>query len=179
MNIRILDKSFAPFISSEEIDTLVSDVAKRINHDYAGKEITALVIMKGAFMFAADLVRRLTVPVTVEVLRASSYGTSMNTSGRITIDATLLEIQNRHVVIIEDIVDTGSTLVELIKHLSSYQPASVTVAALLSKPDMHRDGIVIDYVGREIPPKFVIGYGMDYAGQGRNLGGVYILDETT
>lgn len=174
-SIRVYDRTFTPFLHRTEIETLVSDIARRINRDFAGKELTVLVILKGAFVFAADLIRLLDMPVTVEVLRASSYGSAMSSSGTVVIDDSLVDVSERHIMIVEDIVDTGTTLVQLIKQLGGMNPASVTVTSLLSKPTQHHQELNIDYVGREIPAEFVVGYGMDYAGYGRNLDSIWVV----
>ncbi len=175
--IRVHDRTFRPYITTGEIAEMVRSMASRINTDFAGEELLALVILKGAMFFGADLLRELSIPVTVEFTRASSYGTSMNSSGVAVIEGLTADVANRNVLIIEDIVDTGTTIRELIKHLSGLQPKSITIAALLSKPSMHAETLTIDYVGREIAPDFVVGYGMDYAGQGRQLNSIWVLSE--
>jgi hypoxanthine phosphoribosyltransferase len=175
--IRILDKTFKPFISKEEIARCVDRMAVEINKRHAGNEVTVLVILKGALMFAADLLRKLEVPCTVEFLRASSYKNSIKTGGTVDIEEWIPDVTDRDVIIIEDIVDTGTTVRELIKHLGSYYPKSVSIAAILSKPEVHEDQIVIDYKGIDIPADFVVGYGMDYAGQGRQLDSIWVVDE--
>ncbi|NQW30027.1 MAG: hypoxanthine phosphoribosyltransferase [Ignavibacteria bacterium] len=176
--IRILDKSFKPYISAEKIEEAVVRIASEINKHHAGNEITVLVILKGAMMFASDLLRKLNMPCTVEFLRASSYRNSISSSGLVNIEDWIPDVTDRNVIIIEDIVDTGTTIRELIKHLSSYHPASVSVAAILSKPEVHEDQIAIEYVGINIPADFVVGYGMDYAGQGRHLNSIWVVDDT-
>jgi len=172
-SIRVHDRVFHPYISSEEIAVMVQRIADKINADFAGKELVLLVILKGAMIFASDLMRQIRVPVTVETLRAASYFTNMHSSGTVDIDDNVLDIEGRNVIIVEDIIDSGLTMVELVKHLSSYQPSSVSIAALLSKPEAHRDRVQIDYVGQEIPPYFVVGYGLDYAHHGRHLSGIW------
>ncbi len=176
--IRVHDRTFRPYIHREEIEDMVRDIAARINQDFAGEEITILVILKGAMVFASDLIRQLKVPVTVEFTKASSYGKAMTSSGALSIEGLFTEVADRNVMVIEDIVDTGTTIRELIKHLSGLQPKSVTIAALLSKPTMHIETpTAIDYVGREIAPDFVVGYGMDYAGQGRQLDAIWVATD--
>lgn len=176
--IRVHDRTFRPFIRKEEIEEMVQNIADAVNRDFSGRELTLVVILRGAMVFASDLMRRLNMPVTVEVLRAASYRDQMSSSGTVTLDDVVPDIVGRHVLIVEDIVDSGTTMRELIKHFSSYEPASLNVVALLSKPELHQGRIQIDYVGREIAPDFVVGYGMDYAGQGRNLDSIWIVDES-
>lgn len=173
------DRVFRPFIDSGEIAEMVSDIAGKINADFAGQELTVLVILKGSVIFASDLVRHLSIPVRMEFTRASSYGTGMQSSGSIVLEGLFTDVTERNVVIIEDIVDSGTTITELRKHLAALQPKSLTVAALLSKPAMHRETVTIDYLGRAIGPEFVVGYGLDYAEYGRHLDGIWVLDETT
>lgn len=177
--IRVHDRTFRPYISRDEIAAMVANIAERVNADHAGRELTVIVILKGAMIFAADLVRHLRIPCRIETLRASSYGSAMRTSGMVDLEQTLPNIEGRHVLIVEDIVDTGTTITELIKVLGSSSPAGITVAALLSKPDMHRETLAIDYVGREIAPDFVVGYGLDYAGYGRELDAIWVVTDTT
>lgn len=172
--IRVHDRTFRPYIHRHEIDELVGDIATRINRDFDGKELVVLVILKGAMIFASDLVRRLTVPCVIETLRASSYRDTMR-SGVLEIEEALPNVADRHILIVEDIVDTGNTIQELVKILSGMSPASVTVAALLSKPEAQSEPLVIEYLGREIAPDFVVGYGMDYAGYGRELDAVWVV----
>lgn len=179
--IRVHDRMFRPYISQSEIDDMVGQIATRINTAYAGEELTVLVILKGAILFASDLIRKIAVPVSIEFTRASSYGNGMTHSGTTRIDGLTGDISDRNVMIVEDIVDSGTTLRELVKHISALEPKSITITALLSKPDVHKDSITIDYVGREIAPDFVVGYGMDYAGYGRQLDAIWVVcdDETT
>ena len=153
-------------------------IANRINQDYAGKELVVLIILKGAMMFAADLVRRVTVPCVLETMRASSYRDGM-TSGFLELEDALPNVTNRHVLIVEDIVDSGKTITELTKVLGGMSPASISVAALLSKPSSQIEPMAIEYVGREIAPDFVVGYGMDYAGYGRELDAIWVVNPDT
>lgn len=173
--LTVHDRTFTPFITQHDVQQLVRTIASQINHDYQGKELVMLVILKGALVFAADLMRTLTVPVTVETLRASSYRNAMQSNGLVDVEDFLPDVSGRHVLIVEDIVDTGHTLRELVKRLSVLAPASVAVASLLSKPDEHRREVQIDYVGREIGREFVVGYGLDYAGHGRNLDAIWVV----
>jgi len=179
--IRVHDRMFRPYISQHEIDEMTSRIAANINAAFAGEELTVLVILKGAILFASDLIRKISVPVSIEFTRASSYGNGMTHSGTTRIDGLTGDIAGRNVMIIEDIVDSGATLRELVKHISGLEPKSITITALLSKPEVHKDSITIDYVGREIAPDFVVGYGMDYAGYGRQLDAIWVVcdDETT
>lgn len=175
--VRVHDRSFRPYIHREEIREMVASIATRINRDFAGQEISIMVILKGAMVFASDLIRQIRIPLTVEFTRAASYGTGMTSTGTLSIEGMLTDVSGRNIVIVEDVVDSGTTIREIIKHLSGLSPRSITVAALLSKPSNHHDTLTIDYVGREIAPDFVVGYGMDYAGQGRQLESIWVVSD--
>lgn len=177
--IVVHDKSFRPFISRDQISDMVDDIATRVNKDYAGSELTVIVILKGSFLFAADLVRRLHMPLVVEFARASSYGNAMSSSGVVHINGLTGNVEGRHVLIVEDIIESGTTITELKKHLSVLQPKSITVAALLSKPSEHIDAVSVDYIGCTIGPEFVVGYGLDYAEQGRHLADIWVHDPSS
>lgn len=176
--IRVHDRTFRPYIHRHEIDEIVSNLAARINRDFAGQELVILIILKGAMIFAADLVRKINVPCVIETLRASSYRDGMS-SGILEIEAALPNVTDRNVMIVEDIIDTGKTVIELTKVLSGMSPASITVATLLSKPASQIEPMAIEYLGREIAPDFVVGYGMDYAGYGRELDAIWVVNPDT
>lgn len=173
--IRVHDRTFRPYIHRHEIDEIIAGMASRINQDFAGKELVVLIILKGAMIFAADLVRKINVPCVLETLRASSYRDGM-TSGFLEIEAALPNVVDRNVLIVEDIVDSGKTIIELTKVLSGMSPASISVAAMLSKPTSQTEPLAIEYVGRAIAPDFVVGYGMDYAGYGRELDAIWVVN---
>ncbi|MBU3742440.1 MAG: hypoxanthine phosphoribosyltransferase [Candidatus Kapabacteria bacterium] len=176
--IRVHDRTFRPYIHRHEIDEIVSNLATRINRDFAGQELVVLIILKGAMIFAADLVRKINVPCVIETLRASSYRDSMS-SGILEIEAALPNVTDRNVLIVEDIIDTGKTVIELTKVLAGMSPACITVATLLSKPASQVEPMAIEYVGREIASDFVVGYGMDYAGYGRELDAIWVVNPDT
>lgn len=175
--VRVRDKVFRQFITRDEIAAMVRRIASEINADFAGQELVLLVILKGAMVFASDLIRELRIPVSIEFLQAASYHDSLHSKGHVELEDKVPDIEGRHVLIVEDIIDSGLTMKELIKHLSSYRPASVSIASLLSKPDAQQDRVQIDYLGREIPPCFVIGYGLDYGGHGRQYGGIWSVSD--
>jgi len=174
--IRVHDRTFRPYIGKAEIAAIVTSVASQINADYLGKELTVIVVLKGAMIFASDLLRHINVPCVVETVRASSYGARTSSSGIMELESAMPSVEGRNVLIIEDIVDSGLTIECLVKELSSALPSSITVAAFLSKPDVHGNRVQIDYVGRTIAPDFVVGYGMDYAGYGRELDAIWVVE---
>jgi hypoxanthine phosphoribosyltransferase len=167
------DHTFQPLIGSREIAAKVKSLARQIRKDYEGKRPLFLCILNGSFIFAADLVRATAIECEVSFLKLASYD-GTQTSGKV---ATVLgldrDIAGRHVVIVEDIIDSGITMRHLISDLGKMKPASLTLAVLLLKPDALQFPLQVDYLGFEIPNEFVIGYGLDYNGLGRNLSGIY------
>lgn len=157
-------------ISEEEVKTKIGELAELINRDYAGKELHLVVILKGSVFFASDLARQLTVPVTMDFMEVSSYGAGMVSAGKITVKQELdEEITGKNVLIVEDIVDSGNTLYHLRQLLQARNPESLKIVTLLDKAERRTADIQVDYCGFEIPDKFVVGYGLDYAQKHRNL----------
>jgi len=175
--VKIKDKEFSLSIKADEINNIVSKLAKKINKDYENKNPIFLVILNGSFMFASDLFKKLDIQCEISFLKVASYqGT--NTTGKVNTILGLTEnIEGRSVVIIEDIVDTGNTIYELIKILTPQNPAEIKICTLLFKPNAYKREIKLDYVGIEIPNDFIVGYGLDYDGFGRNLGDIYKIIE--
>jgi hypoxanthine phosphoribosyltransferase len=175
--LRIHDKNFKPYISEEEIRQKVKKLASNLKRDYQGKKPIFIAILNGAFIFAADLFKSLTIDAEISFIKLASYK-GMKSSGRVLTAIGLdIELFNRHVVILEDIVDTGKTLHEFLPQLWHQQPASLKIVALLHKPEARVFPVNVDYVGFEIPDKFVVGYGLDYNGLGRNTAAIYQLFE--
>jgi hypoxanthine phosphoribosyltransferase len=164
-------------VSAEEIDEKLSQMGAAISEDFAGKDLLLVGILKGAFVVMADLARHITIPVEFDFMAVSSYGSATKSSGVVRILKDLdQEIEDRHVLIVEDIVDTGLTLHYLLKNLSVRRPASLSLAALLIKDGVDRPPLDVAYEGFHIPPDFVIGYGLDYEGKYRNLPYVAVVD---
>ena len=176
-SLRVHDKWFDPFLTSEEIQARVSALAAQINNDYAGKNPLFIAILNGSFIFASDLFKKLTIDAEICFIKLASYKGSKSTGQVVTAIGLDNEIFGRHVVIIEDIVDTGKTLTEFLPQLHHQQPASMRIVALLHKPDANTFPVPIDYLGFAIPDKFVVGYGLDYNGLGRNIPEIYKLVE--
>jgi hypoxanthine phosphoribosyltransferase len=177
--IDIHGKRFRLFMTRDEIAHIVAELANQIRRDYAGKHPLCLIVLKGAIIFAADLLRQLAIPCSVETIRARSYGTEMTSSGTVQIEPPILELRGREVLLIEDIVDTGLTLRALVRFIEEHQPASLRIVALLAKPAARTLRVPLAYIGKEIPPVFVVGYGMDYAEAGRELPDLYALADAT
>lgn len=164
-------------VSAEEIDAKLSEMGAAISADYAGKDLLLVGILKGAFVVMADLARHITIPVEFDFMAVSSYGSATKSSGVVRILKDLdQEIEDRHVLIVEDIVDSGLTLNYLLRNLSVRKPASLALAALLIKDGVDRPPLEIAYEGFHIPPDFVIGFGLDYEGKYRNLPYVAVVD---
>lgn len=163
-------------ISEEEIEKIVKGLGEKISEDYAGKEILLVVILKGSLIFAADLMRYITVPVKLDFMQASSYGSGMESSGIINIKKDLEnDAAGKHILIIEDIIDSGNTLAKLKHILKDRGPASVKICSLLSKPSRREMEVEVEYIGRDIPDEFVVGYGLDFDEKYRNLPYIGIL----
>ena len=168
-------KMFKPFISKERIAELVEQLADKINKDYEGKNPHFIVVLNGSFIFAADLLRKVTVACNISFIKLSSYS-GTNTTGDIKVDLDLRKgMFNEHVVIVEDIIDTGNTLEFLMEKLVYHKAKSLAVASLLLKPEAYKKKYPINYCGMEIENKFVIGYGLDFDQHGRNLPSIYEL----
>lgn len=166
--------------SEQEVADRICEIAAQINKDYEGKEIHLIGILRGGCFFMCELAKRITVPVTIDFMSASSYGMSTTSSGEVKIVKDLEEsIVGRHVIVVEDIIDTGRTLSHLLKMLEERGPASLKLCTLLDKPDRRVTEVKIDYNGYSIPDEFVVGYGLDYAQKYRNLPyiGVVEFDE--
>lgn len=165
-------------LSEEQIQARVREMGAELNREYAGKEVLVIGILKGAFVFCADLLRTLTVPTQVDFMAVSSYGNATESSGVIKILKDLdTPVEGRHVLLVEDIVDSGLTLRYLKEYLSHQNPASLKVAVLLDKPTRRKTEVAVDYIGFEIPDEFIVGYGIDYAEQYRHLPYIGIIGE--
>ncbi len=171
--MQIHDRTFEPFISVKEIQSAVSRLAQAINIDYSGKELVVIVILKGGFIFAADIVREIEIPCRIELLFAKSYGSSMTSSGTVEYVLPDYQIANKHILIVEDIIDTGLTLSAITTALQKSSPASLEIVTLISKPSMRKIDIPVKYIGIEIPPVFIVGYGLDYDEYGRNMPDIF------
>jgi hypoxanthine phosphoribosyltransferase len=165
-------------VPAEELQRRIRELGAQISRDYADRDLIMIGVLKGAVLFLADLMRELTVPCEVDFMAVSSYGSATDSSGVVRILKDLdSSIEGRNVLIVEDIIDSGLTLHYLLRNLRARNPASVEVCALLTKPDRRRVELPIRYVGFEIPNRYVIGYGLDYAQRYRNLDCVAVLNE--
>lgn len=173
--IDVIDLSFETSIPEETIKDRVKQIADEMNNDLADKNPIFLGILNGAFMFASDLFKQVTIPCQISFLKLASYDGTRTTGTVKQLIGINQELKDRTVVVLEDIVDTGITLETIVRQLSGYQPKEILVATMLHKPEATTREVKLDYVGFEIPNEFVLGYGLDYNGYGRNLPEIYTL----
>lgn len=171
------EEVFKIFITKEQLDERLAQLGRQLDKDFADKHPIFIGVLNGAFIFLADIMRHLTIPCEVDFMKLSSYGDEKVSSGQVTelkhIDA---KIEGRHIILVEDIVDTGLSMNYLLETVRKSDPASVSVVTLLHKKEATKHPVQLDYVGFEIPNAFVLGYGLDYAQEGRNLAQIYVLD---
>ncbi|WP_075590437.1 hypoxanthine phosphoribosyltransferase [Labilibacter marinus] len=175
--IKLLDREFELSIPFKEIDAAIEKIAHKMNRELADKDPLMICILNGSFMFAADLMKKLDFPCQISFVKLSSYeGTG--TTGKVKELIGLTEdIEGRTIVILEDIIDTGITIEKILKQLKGYNPKDLQVASMLFKPEACKADIDVDYVGMDIPNDFIVGYGLDYDGYGRNLPDIYTVVE--
>ena len=168
-NYRLVER-----IDPQGVTKLVSELADRINRDYEGRSLLVIGILKGSFIFMADLVRRLSLPVKLDFVRLASYGDKAESSGRVQITKRIeLPVQGHDVLVVEDIVDTGVTLKWFLEHLREHRPESVRVCALIDKRERREVEVPLDYVGISVEKGFLVGYGLDFSEKHRNLPGIF------
>jgi hypoxanthine phosphoribosyltransferase len=177
MPIQVLDKTFIPYLDAYAIDSSISILAQRLNADYKDKNPLFLGILNGAFMFASDLYKKITIPSEISFVKLASYQGTTSTGKVMNMIGLDKDLYNRHVIIVEDIVDTGNTLFSFLPTLEHQQTASIEIATLLQKPEALQHPLEVKYKGFEIPNKFVVGYGLDYDGYGRNLPEIFQIQE--
>jgi hypoxanthine phosphoribosyltransferase len=173
--IQVLDKTFEPYLKEAAIQEKITELAGQLNHDYAGKRPIFLSVLNGAFLFTADLFKQITIEAEVSFIKLASYKGTSSTGNVITAIGLDINVKDRHIIILEDIIDTGKTLHHYLPQLENMQPASVKIAVLLNKKEALIYPVQIDYACFEIPNKFVVGYGLDYDGLGRNSRDIYQL----
>ncbi len=174
--VQIKEKYFRPYISQEQIALAVKSLAKRIYADIEGKNPLFVILLNGAFVFASDLLREIDMPVEIDFMRVKSYSGTQSTGKINLIQDIQTDITNRLVILIEDIVDTGTTMNYLLQELRARNPRNIKIATLLFKPDSLQYDFKVDYAAFEIPSDFIVGYGLDYDNWGRNLREIYVID---
>lgn len=175
--IQVFDKKFEPYLSAAQIDEQIKRLGREINADYEGKKPLFIAILNGSFMFASDLFKELTCNPEICFIKLASYKGTKSTGNVITSIGLDESLKERHVIVLEDIVDTGKTLSEFLPQLSDQQPASLKIVALLHKPEALEHPVQIDYLGFSVPNQFLLGYGLDFDGLARNLPEIYRLVE--
>jgi hypoxanthine phosphoribosyltransferase len=173
----VKDKNFKLFISQTSIQQRVYELSQRLIADYKDKKPLFITILNGAFIFAADLIRHIDIESEITFVKFTSYESTQSTGKVDQIIGFDDDIFQRHIVLIEDIVDTGLTMTEIMQELKRFRPLSLEIVTLLSKPQALQKPLIVKYIGFEIENKFVVGYGLDYDGFGRNLPDIYILEE--
>ncbi len=174
--ITLRDKTFKPYLSGTEIQSRISKLAAVINTDYQGRFPLFIAVLNGSFMFAADLMKNIVIDCEITFVKLASYQGTQSTGNVRTLIGQDMPLENRHIVILEDIVDTGKTLFEFLPIIKSQNPASVEIASLLVKPEALQHDVSVKYRGMEIPNDFIVGYGLDYDGLGRNLNDIYVIN---
>ncbi len=173
--IKVKDKEFVISMPAATIQQRIAEIGHEISRDLAGKDPVFLAILNGSFMFAADLMKNIGIPAEISFVKMSSYSGTESTGKMKQLIGLNEELTGRDVVIVEDIIDSGYTMQELLKMLDDYKPASVRIASLLVKPENLKVDLNIDYTCFEIPNDFIVGYGLDYDGYGRNLPDIYVI----
>lgn len=171
--ISLHDKQFTPYLPAARLQEVVRTMAARLNQDYAGQRPLFVVVLNGSFMFAADLMKEMTIDCEVTFIRVASYQGTASTGEVKEIMGLQEDVVGRHLIVVEDIVDTGHTMQELLQQLKAKQPASLEVATLFTKPECLQHELALRYIGIELPNEFIVGYGLDYDGLGRNYPDVY------
>jgi len=177
--LKVHDKYFVPYIPEAELMQRIKDLAAQIDEDYRNKKPLFIAILNGSFMFAADMFKQITIESEICFIKLASYKGTKSTGQVITAIGLDTDIVGRHVIVLEDIIDTGKTMSEFLPQLHNQQPASLKVATLLHKPEATTFPINIDYLGFSVPNKFLLGYGLDYDGLGRNIKEIYQLTDKT
>jgi hypoxanthine phosphoribosyltransferase len=177
--VTLKDKTFVPYITSDKIQESVKRLAQKINADLVNDQPLFLVVLNGSFMFAADLLKEVTIPCEISFIKLASYHGTTSTGTVTEMIGLTEEIKGRTVVVVEDIVDTGITIEKLSALLHKKEVKQIRIASFLLKPEAYKKELVIDYVGMEIPNDFVVGYGLDYDGLGRNMKEIFVLEQKT
>ncbi len=177
-SIKVHDKTFQPYLTVQQIDEQIKRMGMEMSRDYTGKRPLFIAILNGSFMFASDLFKEISIEAEICFIKLASYKGTKSSGNVITSIGLDENLKERHVIILEDIVDTGKTLSEFLPQLENQQPASLKIAALLHKPEALVHPLKIDYLGFNVPNKFLLGYGLDYDGLGRNLREIYRLVES-
>ena len=173
MEITVKDKRFKTYLTHHQIDERIKELGKQINEDYKSEDPLFIAVLNGSFMFAAYLYQQINLPSQITFVKVASYSGTSSTGKVTSIIGLDMPIAGKHIILVEDIVDTGNTMNELLKQLHEHQPASIKIASLIQKPEALKHSITVDYIGFKIPNEFIVGFGLDYDGYGRNLPDIY------
>ena len=177
MEQKVLDKVFVPYLSATELQERIAALGNQLSQEYADKHPLFICILNGSFMFASDLFKQLSIPAEICFIKLASYKGTKSSGKVITAIGLDIQLKDRHVIILEDIVDTGKTLATFLPEITNQRPASLSICTLLHKPEATIHKLDLQYVGFTIPNRFVVGYGLDYDGYGRNLPELYQLKD--
>ena len=172
---KVDDYTFNQIIDGQTIKKRIIEIADQINNDYQNKEPLFLITLTGGMFFGVELLKHIKLNCKCNIISAKSYGRNMQSSGKVVIEMFDTEIENEDIILIEDIVDTGLTMIEVKKKILIRSPASLSVATLINKPNCHKYKLTLEYVGFDLGEEFIVGYGLDFKGYGRNLDGIYSL----
>ncbi len=175
-HIIVNSRKFELLLSKDKIQERVKEISSQISNDYKDKDLMMLCVLKGSIFFTSDLMRNMDIESELQTIRAKSYGSSMKSQGTVKLSDFDVKLSGRNILIVEDIIDSGFTVNALKNYILQFHPESVEIAALLSKPDMRIVNLEIKYVGFEIEPRFVVGYGLDFAEQGRRYPDIYAVE---
>lgn len=175
--VKLHDKTFAPYLAADEINDIVEALASSINKDYQDKQPLLLGVLNGSFMFISDLMKKLTIDCELSFIKLASYSGTESQGNVTELIGLSTSLDNKDVIVLEDIIDTGNTVGKIFDLLKSEKTNSLAIGTLLLKPDVFKDKFPVNYVGKEIPDAFVVGYGLDYDQLGRNLREIYQLAE--
>jgi hypoxanthine phosphoribosyltransferase len=175
--VEVKDKRFVPYLSEADLSQRISSMGAKISSDFGGKTPVLLGVLNGAFMFLSDLAKTIDVPVEIQFVKVASYESTASTGKVKDLIGLNIDLTGREVIIVEDIVDTGLSMKHILNIVGEKNPVKISIATLLLKPEALKEPLDIDYIGFEIPNKFVVGYGLDYDGLGRNLKEIYQLQE--
>ncbi|MEA2043662.1 MAG: hypoxanthine phosphoribosyltransferase [Bacteroidota bacterium] len=173
--IKILDKEFEVSITEEQIQKEVKAIAEQMNKDFEGEDVLFMAILNGAFMFASDLFKHIDIQAQITFVKMASYEGTVSSGNVKRLIGINEDIKGKTVIVLEDIVDTGLTMESIKKQLQGYEPKAIKIATMLHKPDAFQKDYAIDYIGMNIPDRFIVGYGLDYDGYGRNIKEIYTL----
>lgn len=175
--IKVHDKKFRKIISSQKVQKTIGVIAKKVNKDFKNKRPIFISVLNGSFLFTADLIKKVNVECEISFIKISSYSGTQSTGNMNTLIGLKEDLKGRHVVVLEEMVDSGNTVEKVIIELKKHNPKTLHVATLFFKPDAYKKNIKLDYIGMEVPNDFLVGYGLDYDGLGRNLQDVYVLNK--